>query len=154
MSDSPSYKHVQYAPLCLLLYVLAVMFVVLGWVLKDEQPFPWLFPPIGMVMLLLAGSFHYLKVEDQADLLSISFGPIPLFRQTIKYDDIMSAEIGRTTYLDGWGIHWNLRGGWLWNLWGRDCVVLQLRKGILRVGTDDAQNFAKFIKSRMTEGEQ
>jgi len=49
-----------------------------------------------------------------------------LFRRTIRYDDIISAEIGRTTILDGWGIHMSLRGGWVWNLWGRDCVVLQL----------------------------
>lgn len=149
MSNSPSYKHVQHAPLCLLLYALAVMFVVLGLVLKDEQPFPWLFPPIGVVMLILAGSFHYLKVEDQADQLSVSFGPIPLFRRSIKYDDIISAEIGRTTILDGWGIHMSLRGGWVWNLWGRDCVVLRLRKGILRVGTDDAENLAAFLSGKL-----
>ena len=130
------------------------MFLVLGWVLKNEQPFPWLFPPIGLVMFLLAGSFHYLEVEDQADRLFITFGPIPLFRRSIRYDDIISAEIGRTTFLDGWGIHWSLRGGWVWNLWGRDCVVLQIRKGIMRIGTDDAVNLAKFLESRMSEGEQ
>lgn len=111
MTNSSPYKHIQTAPLCLLLYALALMFVVLGWVLKNEQPFPWLFPPIGLVMFLLAGSFHYLKVEDQADRLVVSFGPIRLFRRTIRYDGIISAEIGRTTILDGWGIHMSLRGG-------------------------------------------
>lgn len=146
MSNSPSYKHVQYAPLCLLLYVLAVVFFVLGWVLEREQPFPWFFPPIGLFMLVLAASFHRLTVEHQGDRLSISFGPIPLFRRSIKYDDIISAEIGRTTILDGWGIHMSLRGGWVWNLWGRDCVVLQMRKGILRIGTDDADKLADFLK--------
>ena len=103
MSQTSSYKHVQYAPLCLLLYVLAVVFVALGWVLKKEQSFPWLFPLIGMAMFLGAGSFHYLKVEDHRDRLSISFGPIPLFRQSVRYEDILSAEIGRTTILDGIG---------------------------------------------------
>jgi hypothetical protein len=145
MSQTSSYKHVQYAPLCLLLYVLAVVFVALGWVLKYEQPFPWLFPLIGMAMFSGAGSFHYLKVEDHRDRLSISFGPIPLFRQSVRYEDILSAEIGRTTILDGWGIHLSLRGGWVWNLWGRDCVVLQLRTGVLRIGTDDAKMLAAFV---------
>jgi hypothetical protein len=37
--------------------------------------------------------------------------------------DIGSVEIGRTLHLDGWGIHMSVRGGWVWNLWGRDCVV-------------------------------
>lgn len=151
MSNESSYKHVQHAPLCLLIYVLAVVFLVLGLILKSEPPIPWLFPPIGLLMLVLAASFHHLTVEDQGDRLSISFGPIPLFRRSIQYDDIISAEIGRTTVLDGWGIHMSLRGGWVWNLWGRDCVVLQLRKGILRVGTDDAANLADFLKQMISK---
>ena len=149
MSNRSSYKHVQHAPLCLLLYALAVVFLVLGLVMNAETPIPWLFPPIGLFMLVLAASFHHLTVEDQADQLLISFGPIPLFRRTIQYDDIISAEIGRTTILDGWGIHMSLRGGWVWNLWGRDCVVLQLRQGILRVGTDDAANLATFLHQKI-----
>ena len=116
--------------------------------MNTEPPIPRLFPPIGVFMLVLAASFHHLTVEDQVDRLSVSFVPILLFRRTIRYDDISSAEIGRTTILDGWGIHRSLRGGWVWNLWGRDCVVLQLRNGILRVGTDDAENLAEFLRGR------
>ena len=151
MNHKSSYRHVQHAPLCLLLYVLAVVFLVLGLVMNTEPPIPWLFPPIGLFMLVLAASFHHLTVEDTADRLCVRFGPIPLFRRTIRYDDIICAEIGRTTMLDGWGIHMSLRGGWVWNLWGRDCVVLQLRKGILRVGTDDAENLAEFLRGRIGE---
>ena len=150
MSIKSSYRHVQHAPLCLLLYILAIVFLVTGLVLKSEPPISWLFPPIGLLMLVLAASFHHLTVEDQIDRLSIRFGPIPLFRRTIRYDDIISAEIGRTTILDGWGIHMSLRGGWVWNLWGRDCVVLQLRKGILRVGTADAENLADFVNQKIS----
>ena len=124
MSNKLSYKHVQHAPIYLLLYGFAIVFLVLGLVLNTEPPIPWLFPPIGLVIFVLAASFHHLTVEDQIEHLSISFGPIPLFRQTIRYDDIISAKIGRTTILDGWGIHMSLRGGWVWNLWGRDCVIL------------------------------
>ena len=150
MSNKLSYKHVQHAPICLLLYGLAIVFLVLGLVLNTEPPIPWLFPPIGLVIFVLAASFHHLTVEDQIEHLSISFGPIPLFRQTIRYDDIISAKIGRTTILDGWGIHMSLRGGWVWNLWGRDCVILQLRKGILRAGTDDAVNLADFLNQKIS----
>jgi len=153
-NDIQQYRHTQRAPLCLLLYVLAAVFLVLGLVMNNEPPIPWLFPPIGLLMFILAASFHHLTVEDQIDHLSISFGPIPLFRTTIKYVDVISAEIGRTTILDGWGIHMSLRGGWVWNLWGRDCVVLQLRKGILKVGTDDAERLTRYIKTRLTEARQ
>ena len=91
MSNESSYKHVQHAPLCLLIYVLAVVLLVLGLVMNTEPPIPWLFPPIGLFMLVLAASYHHLTVEDQVDRLSVSFGPIPLFRRSIRYDEIISA---------------------------------------------------------------
>ena len=111
----------------------------------------WVFPIVGPVMLILAASFHHLTVEDEGDCLSISFGPIQLFRRAVRYEDIVSVETGRTTILDGWGIHMSLRGGWVWNIWGRDCVVLQLRKGILRVGTDEAEKLARFVENKISQ---
>jgi hypothetical protein len=50
--------------------------------------------------------------------------------------------------LDGWGIHMSIRGGWVWNLWGRDCVVVHLKKGTLRIGTDDAANLEVFLQGK------
>ncbi len=78
--------------------------------------------------LEFAALSHHLTVEDEGDRLSVNFGPIPLFRRSVKYENIVKVETGRTTILDGWGIHMSLRGGWVWNLWGRNCVVLRLRK--------------------------
>jgi len=51
---------------------------------------------------------------------------------------------------DGWGIHTSFRGGWGWYIWGRTCVVLWLRKGILRVGTDDADQLSAFLNRRLS----
>ncbi len=67
----------------------------------------------------------------------------------MAYNEIKSVETGRTLLLDGWGIHMSIRGGWVWNIWGRDCVVLHLKKGTLRIGTDDAENLAGFIEQRI-----
>jgi hypothetical protein len=147
-----SYRHTQRAPLCLLDYALAITFIVLGWILQNEPPIGFVFPPLGVLILAVAASFHHLTVEDQGDRLSISFGPLPLFRRSVKYEDIVSVEVGRTTILDGWGIHMSLRGGWVWNLWGRDCVVLRLTRSTLRVGTDDAKDLAQFIAGRIARG--
>ena len=146
-----NYRHTQRAPFCLLVYGTAVMLLVLGWFLRNEPVIQWVFPPTGLLMLILAASFHHLTVEDKGDRLSIRFGPIPLFRRSIKYENIVSVEVGRTTILDGWGIHMSFRGGWVWNILGRDCVVLRLRKGILRVGTDDADQLSKFVDRRISE---
>lgn len=145
-----TYRHTQRAPLCLLVYALAVFLLVLGWVWRNEPPIRWLFPPIGLLILILAASFHRLTVADQGERLSIRFGPVPLFRHSVRYEDIVSAEVGRTTILDGWGIHLSLRGGWVWNLWGRDCVVVSFKNGgTLRVGTDDADNLVRFIAQKI-----
>jgi hypothetical protein len=46
---------------------------------------------------------------------------------------------------------WQPGGGWLWNLWGRECVVFQLRQGVFRVGSDDAQNLGRFVESRLDQ---
>lgn len=149
-TNTSGYSHTQKAPLCLLVYALAAVFVALGLFVQDAPPIPWLFPPIGLMMLVVAASFHHLKVEeDQGKGLSVRFGPVPLFRKTVKYSDIVKVEVGRTLLLDGWGIHMSVRGGWVWNIWGRDCVVLHLKKGTLRIGTDDAKNLAGFIEQRI-----
>jgi hypothetical protein len=108
---------------------------------------------VGLVMVLIGPCFHHLTVEDQGEKLAIRFGPIPLFGRTVKYADIDKAEVGRTTILDGWGIHYSLRGGWVWNLWGRDCVVAHFKKGgVLRIGTDDGEGLAGFLEGKISQG--
>ncbi len=62
-------------------------------------------------------------------------------------DDIIGVEIGRTTIMDGWGIHWSPRSGWVWSLSAGKCVVIRRRRGVIRVGTDDADRLAEFLKS-------
>lgn len=151
MSEDHPYKHTQRAPLCLLLYPIGVALLLLGWVSSTEPAIQWMFSVAGLLFLILATSFHSLTVEDKGDRLSVSFGPTPLFRRTVLYTDIVSVDTGRTTLLDGWGIHMSLRGGWVWNLWGRDCVVLDLREGVLRVGTDDAERLSDYVKTRLSE---
>jgi hypothetical protein len=152
LAEKPEYSHTQKALLCLLIYALAAVFLALGWFLRDAPPIPWLFPPIGLLMLVIAASFHHLTVEDQGDVLSVGFGPIPLFRKTVQYTDIVSVKVGRTLLLDGLGIHMSIRGGWAWNLWGRDCVVVSFKNGgTLRIGTDDANNLARFLEGKIGE---
>lgn len=148
-SDVTSYRHTQRAPLCLPVYGLAFTLLALGWLWRNETPIFWTFSLVGLLALFLAASFHHLTVADQGNRLSIGFGPIPIFRRAVKYEDIKSVEVGRTTILDGWGIHMSLRGGWVWNLWGRECAVLQLKRGTLRVGTDDADNLVAFLRTRI-----
>jgi hypothetical protein len=144
-----TYRHTQRAPLCLLLYAPAAELLVLSAMVRDPDPLRSIFPIVGLLVLVLVMSFHHLTVADEGDRLAIRFGPLPLFGRKVPYADIVAVEVGRTTILDGWGIHLSLRGGWVWNLWGRDCVVLRLSRGTLRIGSDEAVQLAQFLASRI-----
>ena len=147
-AERPAYWHRQHAPWSWLLYVIAAI-VAVSAVLAGGAPAGWIALTAGLFTGLLASSFHHLTVEDRGTQLSVKFGPTPLFSLSIPYSDIVSVEVGRTTLLDGWGIHYSLRGGWVWNVWGRDCVVIHRHRSTLRVGSDDAENLLAFIRSRI-----
>ncbi len=150
-TNAPGYSYKQKAPLCLILYGSALFCFGLGWMVGDT-PGIYIAAAVGLVIALLAPAFHHLAVVDQGDRLAIRFGPVPLFRRTVQYADIEKVEVGRTLILDGWGIHYSIRGGWVWNLWGRDCVVVRFKNGgTLRIDTDDGEKLAGFLEGKMGE---
>jgi hypothetical protein len=151
MAAKPGYSHTQKAPLCLILYGSALACIALALMIGDTLGM-FIGGGVGLLIALLAPAFHHLTVVNQGDVLAIRFGPIPLFRRTVRYADIKSVEVGRTLLLDGWGIHYSVRGGWVWNLWGRACIVVHFKDGgTLRIGTDDAENLMDFLRSKVSE---
>lgn len=147
----PEYSHTQKAPLSAVLYGAALTCFVFGW-LAGESPGIYIAGGAGLLIALLAPGFHHLTVEDRGDVLAIRFGPLPLFGRTVRYADVERAVVGRTLLLDGWGIHYSLRGGWVWNLWGRSCVVVRFKQGgVLRIGTDEAEALARFLNHQIAE---
>ncbi len=150
----PGYSHTQKAPLCWIILGGALGFFALAGVVDPANTAVVVCHLVtGVVAALVAASLHHLAIVDQGDSLRIRFGPVPLFRRTVRYAEIEKVEVGRTLLLEGWGIHYSiLRGGWVWNLWGRDCMVVYWKKGsVLRIGTDDAENLARFVEVKITE---
>ena len=150
--QAPDYSHTQKAPLCLLLYFSAICCLALPLLLPTVpgSPAPLIPVAVGVLTALTGMACHYLTVVDEGDWLALRFGPLPVFQRKVRYVDIECVEIGRTLFLDGWGIHYSVRGGWVWNLWGRDCVVVHWKQGgVLRIGTDDAENLAAFLQARI-----
>lgn len=144
------YSHKQKVPLNLILYGIAISYFVWAW---WRENLPLVAPVsigIGVLIVAVAPAFHHLTVEDVGAGLRIRFGPLPLFRRTVRYADNEKVEIGRTLLLDSWGIHPSFRGGWVWNLWGRGCMVVHWKHGgVLRIGTDDAENLATFLEAKI-----
>jgi hypothetical protein len=143
------YSHTQREPLCLPVYGTAIFVLfVAAWYTRDELPSLLILGVFGLLTLFLWMVRHHLTVEDQGDILAIRFGPLPLFRRTVRYTDIEKVEVGHTPFLDGWVI----RGGRVWNLRGRECVVVHRRNGkVLWIGTDDAVSLARFLEWKIAD---
>jgi len=141
------YSHTQRAPLHLLLWALALGFASIpGWS-ADLFAIPWV--TTGAIALsvltgVLALCFKHLKIESEEGALRIRFGPLPLFQRKIALERIRAARATRSSLIEGWGIHLGPHG-WIWNLWGFDCVELDLDRGKLRIGTDDPDGLVAFI---------
>lgn len=149
-TTTTGYSHTQKAPLCLVLCGSALACIALVLVIGDTAGI-YIGGGVGLLLAMLAPCFHHLTVVVQGEVLAVRFGPIPLFRRTVRYADIEKVEVGRTLILDGWGIHLSFRGGWVWNLWGRDCVVVHLTNGVLRIGTNDDEKLAGFPDGKIGE---
>ena len=79
--------------------------------------------------------------------LKLGRGPLPGFKKRVSYDSITGACRDRSLLIEGWGIHLGPRG-WVWNLWGRDVVEIELTEGRLRLGTDDPDGLLSHLKER------
>ena len=102
-----------------------------------------------MSFVFLSLCFAQLSIREAGDRLDVAFGPIPLFRRAVAYDDIRSFTVGRSAFIDGWGVHWVPGRGWTWNLWGRDCVELDVGGRRLRLGTDDPAGLEAHLAARV-----
>ena len=152
----PQYDHIQKSPLYLIIFAMGILQLIAATTFS-----PWsnsIFPGIilffsGLFVIFLAFGFQHLQVVDQGNFLTLRFGklPLPLCSRKLIYKNIIKVEIGRTLLLDGWGIHYSIRGGWVWNIWGWDCVVVYCEKETLRIGTDDAARLSTFLETKISQ---
>lgn len=143
------YDHTQSAPTYLLLLVIGIG-TLAGAVFIHVNVAQAAMYCSGALMLLLASCFRDLTVSDEGTELLIAFGPLPLFKRRLQYSEFEKVEQARSTIMDGWGIHMSPSGGWVWNLWGYDCVDVWYREGRkIRIGTDDAVALATFLETKV-----
>ncbi len=144
-----TYNHTQHGSRHNVLF--AVTFVTLtdAWLARGEAQIVATLLVIAATFALCGLMFGFLTIRDEAQWLSLRFGLLPVFRKRIRYADITAVEIGRTSLLDGWGIHYFPGRGWTYNIFGGDCVKLTLGRKIIRVGTDDTDELAKVIREKI-----
>lgn len=144
-----AYEHTQKAPLHWLLYPPSVVLMVTAWLSRGQVPLALVMLGAALLLLMLGFSFQRLTIRDEGAWLAIRYGPLPIFRARIAYADMSSAELGQTSWIDGWGIHWIPGRGFTYNLWGFSCATLCVRGHTVRVGSDDAAQLVQFLKSKL-----
>ncbi len=98
-------------------------------------------PVLMAVFLVLFGT---LTVEIDESHLRFRFG-IGLIRKSIPLAEIVEARPVRTTWTDGWGIHYTAHG-WLYHVSGWEAVEITLTSGQrLRLGTDEPQHLTQAL---------
>ncbi len=146
------YEHTQKGKLHLILLGVALISLSAGGLgfVVDGRAAPFIIVlAVAGVLLLFATCFRQLTVRDEGDRLAARFGPLPLFSVRIPYADITSVEVAKSSWLDGWGVHWMPGHGWIYNLWGFDCVEIRRGRKTTRVGTDEPDALAAFIRTKL-----
>lgn len=146
-----SYSHTQKGPWLFIVSLVAAGLAIASFFAASENI------TVSIILVVSAAAvaalcfgLSYLTVEEEDDRLRIRFGPLPLLQKKIPYSDIVSVEPSRSNIIDGWGIHYTIGRGMIWNIWGFDCVRLTLKNGKpLRIGTDDVEGLVGHINERI-----
>lgn len=147
--NTERYHHTQTGPWHFIVFSIGVLQAYLAVALRNEPPLNLIFGVCAALMLVLGFSIRSLTIEEVGDGLSVRFGPLPLFKKKILFSDIESAKVSHTTLLDGFGIHYSLRGGWVWNIWGYPCVHLKLKKGQIWLGSNEPEKLLSAIQRKV-----
>ena len=145
------YEHTQRGPWRFLGYFLALVMVPVMWSASEEPMAVLLFGGVMVMTVVLCEGFSRLTIRDDGDQLSVSFGPPPVWQTHVSYRDIESIEPDRSTFLDGWGVHWLPGRGTIYNVWGFDCVRIKAGKRTLRLGTNDMDRLVAFLTAKRYE---
>ena len=144
-----TYNHTQHGPWHYLLFVLTLATLGGAWLARSQPAVVNMLWAIAAVFALCGLMFGSLTISDKGEWLALRYGPLPVIRKRIRYDAIAGVEVGRTSILDGWGLHYMPCRGWTYNIWGFACVKFTLGRKIIRVGTDDAEGLAKVIRKKV-----
>lgn len=143
------YEHTQHGAWHRIFLAVAGAMLIGDWFARREPYVVVFVLAIAAVFLLCALIFGSLTIRDEGQWLALRYGPLPIIRKIFEYADVTSVEPSRTKIIDGWGIHYIPGRGWTYNLWGFGCVKLTLGRKIVRIGSDDVDGLAAFLRTKL-----
>jgi hypothetical protein len=100
---------------------------------------------VAFLFVAIAIAFSALVTRVNANGVSWAF-TLGAPGGSIPFADIEDVEITKTNFWEGWGIHWTIWHGWLWNVSGYGAVIVRKRGGgRVTLGTDDPQGLYEAI---------
>ena len=147
------YQHTQRAPIHLLLHAFGAYCLMSVWLTQEIPVIPFILLAAAGLFFALGLMFMRLTIRDDGDHLAVEFGPLRLFGTRIRYTDIDSAERSRSAVIDGWGIHSIPGRGTTFNLWGFDCVKLDVNGRTVRVGSNDVDNLLALLEDKIGDSQ-
>jgi len=145
------YDHLQTGKINLFILVPTAILLGAAWQARANPQAVEVLLAITLVLLFTAAAFQSLLIRDEGDNLVIRYGPLPLFFKRFPYAQMTAVESSRSSFLDGWGIHYRPGQGWIYNLWGFDCVQIQMGRKTVRLGTDDVAGLVGFLRTKIVD---
>jgi len=130
------------------MYVIPALLLVFAlWGILDGEPAPsTFFAVVCLLLILIVVDFASLTIRVEADGVHWSFG-FGWPSGELRLDQIQTVAITRTNMLEGWGLHYTIWHGWLWNVWGFQAVQITYSGGRrVTLGTDDPQGLRDAIE--------
>ena len=139
------YERTQHATWAWLVLLPVGLIVAAFFQSPNPETFWVMLTACALVILALA-AFTRLTIRVDATAITWAFGwgwPA----SALRLADIERCEITRTNFLEGWGLHWTIWHGWLWNVAGFQAVEIFKRGGArVTLGTDDPQGLWEAIE--------
>jgi hypothetical protein len=145
-----AYSHRQHSPIipAILLLMLVIMMGSLFAMPHTVDPGPAVLPVmLVIVAAALVAMLSRLTTKVDEGGVSWAFG-VGFPSGEIAAGSIARAEITQTNFMEGWGIHWTIWHGWVWNVWGFQAVQIFKNDGTsITIGTDDPEGFVAAINA-------
>jgi hypothetical protein len=140
------YERTQHAAWMWIVLSIPIVIVIAAWTTNPAAAMGWPVALVIVLLVLVGAIFTQLTIAVDADAVRWHFGwgwP----GGAIAMPEIARAEVTQTNLFEGWGIHWTIWHGWLWNAGGFQAVEIFKRNGgDVTLGTDDPQGLLQAIE--------